>query len=282
MHISFFSNWRILISYVLREWLNLFLYRKFTRYTFQMKLFWKFCLCSPVQVLVSGQSPASADDIYLDDQQSGDYPLDDDDFTSGSGSGKDCLYDSKISHFITVAILRHLCSQETLIMILWLLTPNTKCCILTHNSFHTICKWSFLIMWLFEEMCVVTFGPKWSGLYFPKALIENVPMQILLMLLLLCEVCFIQDYTNGNGQWTFFCPQHWYFACVYPPSPQFGDVMPLLLCSSLLWTLLKPTMTNGAPSGLLDTTDTSTWPTTCVIWNRTVETCGKSLSPWSK
>uniref|UniRef100_A0A8C2JQX8 Syndecan n=1 Tax=Cyprinus carpio TaxID=7962 RepID=A0A8C2JQX8_CYPCA len=31
----------------------------------------------------------STDDIYLDDQQSGDYPLDDDDFTSGSGSGKD-------------------------------------------------------------------------------------------------------------------------------------------------------------------------------------------------
>uniref|UniRef100_A0A8C1TI54 Syndecan n=1 Tax=Cyprinus carpio TaxID=7962 RepID=A0A8C1TI54_CYPCA len=42
-------------------------------------------------VLVSGQSLVSADDIYLDDQQSGDYPLDDDDFTSGSGSGKDCL-----------------------------------------------------------------------------------------------------------------------------------------------------------------------------------------------
>ncbi|KAI7806565.1 putative syndecan-2-like [Triplophysa rosa] len=36
-------------------------------------------------VLVSGQSPA--DDLYLDGQQSGDYPLDDDDFTSGSGSG---------------------------------------------------------------------------------------------------------------------------------------------------------------------------------------------------
>uniref|UniRef100_A0A8C1TI31 Syndecan n=1 Tax=Cyprinus carpio TaxID=7962 RepID=A0A8C1TI31_CYPCA len=48
-----------------------------------------FCLCLPVQVLVSGQSLVSADDIYLDDQQSGDYPLDDDDFTSGSGSGKD-------------------------------------------------------------------------------------------------------------------------------------------------------------------------------------------------
>lgn len=44
------------------------------------------CLSSD-KVLVSGQSPASADDIYLDDQQSGDYPLDDDDFNSGSGSG---------------------------------------------------------------------------------------------------------------------------------------------------------------------------------------------------
>ncbi|XP_059423360.1 syndecan-2-like [Carassius carassius] len=44
------------------------------------------CLSSD-KVLVSGQSPASTDDIYLDDQQSGDYPLDDDDFTSGSGSG---------------------------------------------------------------------------------------------------------------------------------------------------------------------------------------------------
>ncbi|XP_051573905.1 syndecan-2-B-like [Myxocyprinus asiaticus] len=39
------------------------------------------------RVLVSGQSLASADDLYLDDQQSGDFPLDDDDFTSGSGSG---------------------------------------------------------------------------------------------------------------------------------------------------------------------------------------------------
>ncbi|XP_026139967.1 syndecan-2-B-like [Carassius auratus] len=45
-------------------------------------------ICLPSdKVLVSGQSPASTDDIYLDDQQSGDYPLDDDDFTSGSGSG---------------------------------------------------------------------------------------------------------------------------------------------------------------------------------------------------
>ncbi|XP_056618522.1 syndecan-2-B-like [Triplophysa dalaica] len=40
---------------------------------------------SSERVLVSGQSPG--DDLYLYGQQSGDYPLDDDDFTSGSGSG---------------------------------------------------------------------------------------------------------------------------------------------------------------------------------------------------
>ncbi|KAI4871222.1 hypothetical protein NFI96_003489 [Prochilodus magdalenae] len=36
-------------------------------------------------VLVSGQ--ALGDDLYLEEQQSGDFPVDDDDFTSGSGSG---------------------------------------------------------------------------------------------------------------------------------------------------------------------------------------------------
>ncbi|KAG7458255.1 hypothetical protein MATL_G00236270 [Megalops atlanticus] len=39
------------------------------------------------RILVAAQSPAPADDLYLDDQQSGDYPVDDDDFNSGSGSG---------------------------------------------------------------------------------------------------------------------------------------------------------------------------------------------------
>lgn len=42
---------------------------------------------SSERVLVSGQSPSLTDDLYLVGQQSGDYPLDDDDFTSGSGSG---------------------------------------------------------------------------------------------------------------------------------------------------------------------------------------------------
>ncbi|KAL4629843.1 syndecan-2-like [Arapaima gigas] len=36
---------------------------------------------------VSVQTPVPGDDLYLDDQQSGDYPVDDDDFSSGSGSG---------------------------------------------------------------------------------------------------------------------------------------------------------------------------------------------------
>ncbi|XP_062320758.1 syndecan-2-B-like [Osmerus eperlanus] len=43
------------------------------------------------KTFVSARSPSppssSADDLYLEDQQSGDYPLDDDDFNSGSGSG---------------------------------------------------------------------------------------------------------------------------------------------------------------------------------------------------
>ena len=37
---------------------------------------------------VRAQSPAPADDLYLEDQASGDFPVDDDDFNSGSGSGK--------------------------------------------------------------------------------------------------------------------------------------------------------------------------------------------------
>lgn len=48
-------------------------------------------------MLVSGQSPA--DDLYLDGQQSGDYPLDDDDFTSGSGSGKDQHFINKTDQY---------------------------------------------------------------------------------------------------------------------------------------------------------------------------------------
>lgn len=113
------------------------------KYNFQIKLFWNFCLCSPVQVLVSGQSPASADDIYLDDQQSGDYPLDDDDFTSGSGSGKDCFW------FYNSLLYYYCCSEASSvsrdhnynIMTITQQTPNTKCSILAHNSSHTACEW---------------------------------------------------------------------------------------------------------------------------------------------
>lgn len=46
---------------------------------------WALCFWAE-GVLVSGQ-PTTADDIYLEEQQSGDYPVDDDDFNSGSGSG---------------------------------------------------------------------------------------------------------------------------------------------------------------------------------------------------
>lgn len=46
-----------------------------------------FCAHLLLQVLVTGQL-ISADDIYLEEQQSGDYSVDDDDeFNSGSGSG---------------------------------------------------------------------------------------------------------------------------------------------------------------------------------------------------
>ncbi|KPP80246.1 syndecan-2-A-like [Scleropages formosus] len=38
-------------------------------------------------ILVSAQTSTPGYDLYLDDQQSGDYPVDDDDFNSGSGSG---------------------------------------------------------------------------------------------------------------------------------------------------------------------------------------------------
>uniref|UniRef100_A0A9J8B497 Syndecan n=1 Tax=Cyprinus carpio carpio TaxID=630221 RepID=A0A9J8B497_CYPCA len=54
------------------------------------------------KVLVSGQSLVSVDDIYLDDQQSGDYPLDDDDFTSGSGSGSSDTDDDEDTSTVVV------------------------------------------------------------------------------------------------------------------------------------------------------------------------------------
>uniref|UniRef100_A0A8C1L0K9 Syndecan n=1 Tax=Cyprinus carpio TaxID=7962 RepID=A0A8C1L0K9_CYPCA len=59
------------------------------------------CLSSD-KVLVSGQSLVSVDDIYLDDQQSGDYPLDDDDFTSGSGSGSSDTDDDEDTSTVVV------------------------------------------------------------------------------------------------------------------------------------------------------------------------------------
>lgn len=40
-----------------------------------------------LQVLVTGQLTL-IDDLYLEEQQSGDYSFDDDDFSSGSGSGR--------------------------------------------------------------------------------------------------------------------------------------------------------------------------------------------------
>ncbi|XP_062395587.1 syndecan-2-B-like [Sardina pilchardus] len=36
---------------------------------------------------VRAQAPSTVDDLYLEDQASGDFPVDDDDFNSGSGSG---------------------------------------------------------------------------------------------------------------------------------------------------------------------------------------------------
>jgi len=59
----------------------------------------------------------------LDDQQSGDYPVDDDDFNSGSGSGKVTVTGSKTVYFMTIGVLRHIQSQETILCIKPL-TPN--------------------------------------------------------------------------------------------------------------------------------------------------------------
>ncbi|KAG9345025.1 hypothetical protein JZ751_009565 [Albula glossodonta] len=39
-------------------------------------------------ISVTAQSMTTGEDLYLEDQQSGDYPFDDDDFASGSGSGE--------------------------------------------------------------------------------------------------------------------------------------------------------------------------------------------------
>lgn len=47
-----------------------------------------FC-CSPFQIADAAKSSSEVDDLFIDDTGSGGYyPEDDDDFTSGSGSGK--------------------------------------------------------------------------------------------------------------------------------------------------------------------------------------------------
>lgn len=56
-----------------------------------MKHIWTLLVCSALVYFTGGkvtaQSPSTADDLYLEDQSSGDFPVDDDDFNSGSGSG---------------------------------------------------------------------------------------------------------------------------------------------------------------------------------------------------
>ncbi len=49
----------------------------------------------PLQIAVSAAKSTSTDDLYLEEAGSGGYPEDDDDFTSGSGSGKKCLIHSR-------------------------------------------------------------------------------------------------------------------------------------------------------------------------------------------
>ncbi|KAG5271871.1 hypothetical protein AALO_G00185060 [Alosa alosa] len=56
-----------------------------------MKHIWILLVCSALVYFTGGkvraQSPSTVDDLYLEDQASGDFPVDDDDFNSGSGSG---------------------------------------------------------------------------------------------------------------------------------------------------------------------------------------------------
>ncbi|KAI1885707.1 hypothetical protein AGOR_G00206590 [Albula goreensis] len=59
-----------------------------------MRNIWIIWTCGLVAFLtgerisVTAQSMTTGEDLYLEDQQSGDYPFDDDDFASGSGSGE--------------------------------------------------------------------------------------------------------------------------------------------------------------------------------------------------
>ncbi|XP_023667804.1 syndecan-2 [Paramormyrops kingsleyae] len=57
------------------------------RSTWMICTLWLAAILTGERIFAVAQSPAPGDDLYLDDQQSGDYPVDDDDFTSGSGSG---------------------------------------------------------------------------------------------------------------------------------------------------------------------------------------------------
>lgn len=43
-------------------------------------------------MVTAAKSPSSTDDLYLEEPGSGGYPEDDDDFSSGSGSGKTLLF----------------------------------------------------------------------------------------------------------------------------------------------------------------------------------------------
>ncbi|KAI4891665.1 hypothetical protein NFI96_024427, partial [Prochilodus magdalenae] len=56
-----------------------------------------------LQIVVSAAKSLISDDLYLEDTGSGGYPEDDDDFSSGSGSGKSLLF--KRNHFWTKLVL---------------------------------------------------------------------------------------------------------------------------------------------------------------------------------
>lgn len=49
-------------------------------------------------MVTAAKSPSTTDDLYLEDEGSGGYPEDDDDFSSGSGSGK-ILQFKRMTHF---------------------------------------------------------------------------------------------------------------------------------------------------------------------------------------
>ncbi|XP_048849606.1 syndecan-2 [Brienomyrus brachyistius] len=57
------------------------------RSTWMIYTLWLAAILTGERIFAVAESPVPGDDLYLDDQQSGDYPVDDDDFTSGSGSG---------------------------------------------------------------------------------------------------------------------------------------------------------------------------------------------------